>query len=259
MRFLFYYSIVISCFFVSCSTQSRVVYNYLDDVNDTSAKNSIFIKQSVIQPNDLLHIQVYSVSIKPEIDALYNLPVYQNVAGGGGQSNAINGFLVDINGNIEYPRLGTIHAAGLTKNQLAELIKSRLEGELKQPSVIVRFLNYRITVLGEVGNPGVLTVPTEKLTILEAIGMAGDITEFGKKKEVKILRENNGIQQIGILDVTSKSMFQSPYYQLQQNDVVFVEQTRYKVRQTERERISQQLTFGLSIITSIALLYSIFR
>lgn len=235
-----------------------MIYNYLEDVNDTTARNNTLIKESVIQPNDLLHIQVYSVSIRPEIDALYNLPVYQNASGGGAQS-AINGFLVDVRGNIEYPRIGTIHAAGLTKNELADYIKSKLEGELKQPSVIVRFLNYRITVLGEVGSPGLLNVPTEKLTILEAIGMAGDITEFGKKKEVKILRENNGTRQLGIIDVTSARMFQSPYYQLQQNDVVLVEQTRYRVRQTERERISQQLSFGLTIITSVALLFSLFR
>ena len=109
------------------------------------------------------------------------------------------------------------------------------------------------------GAPGVQTVAVENLTLLEALAMAGDITEFGKKKEVKILRENNGQRQLGIVDVTSSKMFESPYYQLQQNDVIMVEQTKYKVRQTEQQRITQQLGFALSIITSIALLYNIFK
>jgi polysaccharide export outer membrane protein len=103
------------------------------------------------------------------------------------------------------------------------------------------------------------TVAVENLTLLEALAMSGDIGEFGKKKEVKILREVNGQRQLGIVDVTSSKMFESPYYQLQQNDVILVEATNYKIRQTEQTRITQQLGFALSIITSIALLYNIFR
>jgi polysaccharide export outer membrane protein len=89
--------------------------------------------------------------------------------------------------------------------------------------------------------------------------MAGDITLYGKKKEVKIIRENKGQRQLGIIDVTTSKMFESPYYQLQQNDIIMVEQTKYKITQTEQGRISQQIGFALSIITSIALLYNIFR
>ncbi|MBD0367737.1 MAG: SLBB domain-containing protein [Flavisolibacter sp.] len=145
------------------------------------------------------------------------------------------------------------------KSELEDIIKEKLKGQLNQPSVLVRFQNFRITVLGEVRGPGVLNIPTERLTILEAVGMAGGITEYGKIKEVKILRENNGVRQLGTLDLTSQNIFQSPYYQLQQNDVILVDQNRYKLRQTEQTRISQQIGFALSIITSIALLYNIFR
>jgi polysaccharide export outer membrane protein len=151
-----------------------------------------------------------------------------------------------------------IHVEGRTKSELEGLVKSKLQGQLTNPSVIVRFLNFRITVLGEVGSPGVLSIPTERLSILEAVGMAGGITEFGKIKEVKILRENNGVRQLGTLDLTSKNIFESPYYQLQQNDVVLVDQNRNRLRQVEQNRISQQIGFGLSIITSIAVLYNIF-
>ena len=125
--------------------------------------------------------------------------------------------------------------------------------------MIIRFMSFRITVLGEVGAPGVLTIPTEHLTILEAIGMTGGVTQFGKIKEVKVLRENNGVRELGVLDLTSKDIFSSPYYQLQQNDVVLVDQTKYKLRQTEQQRVTTQLGFALSIITSIALLYNIFK
>jgi polysaccharide export outer membrane protein len=99
----------------------------------------------------------------------------------------------------------------------------------------------------------------ENLTLLEGLALAGDIRETGKKKEVKVLRELNGKRHIGIVDVTTTKMFESPYYQLQQNDVVMVERTRFSVRQTEQGRFTQQLGLALSIITSIALLYNIFR
>lgn len=251
MRFLLLV-LIGSVVLFSCRTQQRAVYNYLEDFTDTTVKKNVFTKEPAIQNNDLLQIQIYSASTEASIDALYNLSQ-------GATQNGAYGFLVDQQGNIEYPRIGTIHAEGLTKSELAEVLKSKLSTQLSNPSIIIRFLNFRIMVMGEVGNPGVLNLPTEQLTILEAIGMAGDITEFGKKKEIKILRQNNGQRELGIIDVTSEKMFESRYFQLQQNDIVLVEQTRYKLRQTEQQRISQQLGFALSIITSVALLYNIFR
>ena len=241
----------------SCTTQNKVIYNYLENMTDTSASKPVLMKEPVIQKNDILSIRVYSASAEPDIDALYNLPVTGTSTSS--QSSLLQGFLVDQEGNIEFPRIGTVRAAGLTKNELADTIKAQLQGQLTKPTVMIRFLSYHITVLGEVGRPGDLNIPTEKVTIFEAIGMAGGITEFGKKKEVKILREHNGERKLGIVDVTSDGIFQSPYYYLQQNDVVMVEQTRYKIRQIEQQRISQQLGFALSIITSIALLYNIFK
>jgi polysaccharide export outer membrane protein len=168
-------------------------------------------------------------------------------------------YLVNQKGFVEIPRVGNIHAEGLTKEQLADSVKFKLRGFLTDPSVIIRFINFRIIVIGEVGNPGVHSIPVENLTLLEALAMAGDISEFGKRKEVKILREHNGKRQLGIIDVTTSKMFESPYYQLQQNDVVMVEQTRYKVRQTEQSRVSQQIGFTLSIITTIAFLINVIK
>jgi polysaccharide biosynthesis/export protein len=247
MRFFSLLSVIICLAFASCTPQ-RAIYNYLEDMRDTTMGKEFYVAEPVIQKNDLLSIQVYSASLDPEVDQLYNR--------GGIQGG--NGYLVDQKGNLEFPRLGLIHAEGLTKTQLADTIKARLTGQLNDPSLIIRFTNFRIIVIGEVGSPGVKTIPVENLTILEALALSGDIRESGKKKEVKILRENNGKRQLGIVDVTSSKMFESPYYQLQQNDVVMVEKTRYSVQRAEQTRIQTQLSFALSIITAAALLVNIF-
>jgi polysaccharide export outer membrane protein len=243
----------------SCFLQRKAEsnHNYLEDIKDTTFKKTVYSAEPIIQKTDLLSIQVYSAATDPKVDALYNLPSLQTGAQAG--QTQLSGILVDQRGNIEYPRVGVIHAEGLTKAELADVIKSKLAGQLTNPSVVIRFINFRVTVLGEVGAPGVLNVPSERVSILEAVGMAGGVTEYGKIKEVKVLRETNGVRQLGILDLTSKDIFSSPYYQLQQNDVVLVDKTKFKLRQTEQNRITQQLGFTLSIITSIALLYNFFK
>jgi polysaccharide export outer membrane protein len=243
---------------MSCRTQERALYNYLEDVNDTSFRKGVFIAEPIIQKNDLLSIQVYSAALEPQVDALYNLPMVQQ-AGGGSQSGQLGGYLVDVNGFIEMPRIGKVKAEGLKKGELEEVIREKLRGQLNSPNVIVRFLNFRITMLGELGTPGVLNIPTERLTVLEAIGMAGGVTEFGTIKQVKVLRYENGEQKLGLLDLTSKEIFTSPYYQLQQNDVVLVDQTRFKLRQTEQQRAAQQIGFATGIISTVALLIAIFN
>lgn len=254
MRFFSILAVIICLAFASCTPQ-RAIYNYLEDMKDTTLGKEFYITEPVIQKNDLLSIQVYSASLDPDVDQLYNMRYMQ----GGGQGNQMYGYLVDQKGNVELPRLGLVRAEGLTKSQLADTIKTRLAGQLNDPSVIIRFTNFRIIVIGEVGSPGVKTIPVENLTILEALAMAGDIRESGKKKEVKILRENNGKRQLGIVDVTNSKMFESPYYQLQQNDVVMVEKTRYSVLSAEQSRIQARLGFALSLITAAALLFNIFN
>lgn len=233
----------------SCTSQRQVTRNYLQDVTDTSGKDPVVIPNTYIQRNDLLSIRVYSTAIgsKPEVDAPYNL-LEQNATG------TVTGFLVDAKGNIEYPQLGVLHVEGMTRDQLADLIKGKLQDQLTQPAVIVRFLNYRITVLGEVKGPSTFTLPTDHLTVLEALGLAGDVTEFGRKDNVKVMREVNGQREIGTIDLTSKEMFNSPYFRLQQNDVVFVDQTRRKIRQQEQQTLLQQIAIASSIITAAALI-----
>ena len=258
MRVLFSSCILLLFAAASCRTQKQVIRNYLQYVPDSVYHDSIVFKQPVIRKGDILSIRVYSLAngIDPRIDAGYNLPM--DMAGGGeAGAGSIQGVQVDEQGNIEYPQIGIIPAEGLTREQLAADIKKRLEGQLNQPSVIVRFLNYRITILGEVNRPGTFSAPTERVNIFEALGMAGDITEYGLKNSVKVYRDLNGQRQIVTLDLTSKDIFSSPFYRLQQNDIVLVEQSRKKLQEKERQELAQQIGLASSIITAIALILNL--
>ena len=254
---VFYLSLAV--FFVSCSSQKKVPYNYIENANDTIGKGAIKIFEPIIQKNDLLSIQVYSNSTKPEIsDALYNPPAINGTSGTSSGAGSERGYLVDVDGNIRFPRLGIIRVEGLTKRQVADTLASKIT-DLESPTVIVRFLNYHITVLGEVGHQGTFVIPYEKVTILEAIGLAGDIPVTGKKDNVRVIREVNGDREIGTIDLTSKNVFESPYHNLQQNDVVLVDVKKNKVKQVDQALVTQRISFALSLITSIALLYNIFK
>ena len=249
-RYLLALTIIVS--FISCTPQQKLPV-YLENVTDTTIVTNVEVIEPVIQKNDLLQIQVYSASVDPRVDAPYNLPMQSSGTTGGG-----GGFLVDANGNIEYPRVGTIQVEGLTKQQLADVIKSKLAGQLTDPVVIVRFQNYKVTILGEVSSQGSFSVPTENLTILEALGLAGGVSEFGKKDGIKVLRESNGKREVGIIDITSEDIFESPYYQLSQNDVVIVEPSNLKYKREQKQETTQRIAFSLSIITSILFIYNTF-
>jgi polysaccharide export outer membrane protein len=257
-------ALITTCFFAiilfatSCRTQKQYYQNYVENIADTTIKDSIF-RTPVIQKGDLLSIRVYSAAsgVDSRADAPYNMP--EQEGGGGANNPGLRGILVDQDGNIEYPQIGLIHVEGLTREQLAATFREKLEGQLTRPSVIVRFLNYKITVLGEVRSPSTFTVPTERVTILEALGLAGDISEFGRKDNVKIIRDNNGQIEVGTIDLTSKDMFASPFFKLQQNDVVMVEQNRRRINQQERQELSQQIGIASSIITAIALILNFIK
>ena len=203
--------LLFATYIVSCGSQKKIYVNYVDNADSATLNNAVNISEIKIQKNDLLSIQVYSSSLDPAVDAPYNLGGSGGASSGtgsastGAASASSSGFLVDENGNLEYPRLGAIHAEGLTKSRLADIIKSKLTSPvelLKNPSVIIRFLNFKVTILGEVGRPGPIIIPTGHVTILEAIGLAGDIPLSGKKNTVRILREIDGKREIGYVDLT---------------------------------------------------------
>lgn len=242
--------IITITFFSSCKTQRA--YGYVEDLTDTTGKLQVNYPEPLIQKNDVLSILVYSDAIdEGKTDAMYN-------AGNGGVGTATQGYLVDIDGNIQFPRLGKIKAEGLTKPQLSEELKKRLTGQLSSPTVVIRLLNFKITMLGEVGKAGPISLPSEKVTILEAIGLAGDVTIYGKKDDIVIFREVDGAVEHGKIDLSSKTLFESPYYFLRQNDVVLVNPNKNKARLNDQV-FNQRLGIAFSIINTIALLYNIFR
>jgi polysaccharide biosynthesis/export protein len=239
----------VTLFFISCGTQKRTP-QYLEQIRDTTIKTTVQFPELKIQKNDLLSIFVYSDALdKVKTDALYNLP---------STAATTTGFLVDVNGDIEYPGVGKIHAEGMTKIQLADFIKSKLgkqqDNVLANPSVIIRWMNYKITLLGEVNREGLVNLPGEKVNILEAIGLAGGITQYGKKETVRIFREIDGNREVGTIDLTSKDMFTSPYYHLMQNDIILVEPGKGKPR-PEDAVTWQKIGAAVGLITSFVFIY----
>ena len=235
----------------SCRSQKAV--GYLQDFSDTSGKVQVKYPEPLIQKADVLSVAVFSEAIDQGItDRYYNVG---NV--GGGTANT-QGYLVDNEGNIQFPRIGKIKAEGLTKAQLSEEIRKKLTTELTNPSVSVRLINFRITMLGEVARPGPISLPSEKVTILEAIGLAGDVSIYGKKDDVVVLRDVDGTVEHGKVDLSSKKVFESPYYFLRQGDVVLVNPDKNKARLSDQV-FNQRLGIAFSIINTIALLYNVFR
>ncbi|HVZ57443.1 MAG TPA: polysaccharide biosynthesis/export family protein [Chitinophagaceae bacterium] len=260
-------------FLASCTATKKSYPSYLQQVQDTVGKGAVNYPEPTIQKGDLLSIQVYSASLDPQTDIPYNLPnqggggISSSTLGGGGSSSSAGssgggsttGFLVDQEGNIEYPRIGVVHVEGLTKKQLAAIIKGKFESQLTDPSVIIRYMNFKVTVLGEVARPSSFSIPSERITIFDALGLAGDITPEGIKTRVKVIREINGDREIGTIDLTSAHLFESPYYILRQNDVVLVESTEHRLKEEEQQAAFRRVSFALSLVTAAALLYNIFK
>ena len=174
------------------------------------------------------------------------------------------GYLVNQDGNIDFPILGEIHVEGLTRMQATELIKKRLIEEelIKDPIVTVQFLNFKVSVIGEVGRPGTFDISGDRITLLEALSMAGDLTIYGRRDRVAVIREKDGKRSILYHDLRSSDIFQSPCYYLQQNDIVYVEPNNAK---TGQSRINSNNSVGVwlsgvSVLASItSLLVTMFK
>ena len=252
---------------VSCQSYKKVPY--LQDtafVNDT--EQSIHQTGVKVMPKDLLTIAVSCST--PELAAPFNLAnsgtasgTEGKMVGQGNASSALQQYLVDNQGNINFPVLGEIHVGGLTKLEIENLIVDKLKVYLKEaPLVTVRIVNYRISVLGEVTKPGSFVVSNEKINLLEALAMAGDLTIYGRRDRVAVIREKDGKRRILYHDLRSSDIFQSPCYYLQQNDIVYVEPNKAK---TGQSRINSNNSVGVwlsavSVLASItSLLVTMFK
>jgi polysaccharide export outer membrane protein len=204
-------------------------------VNDGSFKAVEEIEYT-IQKNDILSI--YITSLNEEASKIFNTAnnfvINSSTASGGSAQSS--GYLVNLDGNIQLPILGNIKAAGLTKREIKENITKILLDKklLIDPIVNIRHINYEVTVIGEVGKPTVITVPNEKITMLKALGLSGDITTYGKKNNVLLIREKEGKKNVVRIDLNSSNFLTSPYYYLQPNDVVYVETNKNKIANNSR-------------------------
>ena len=217
----------------------------------------------VIQPKDMLSIVVSSRN--PELVAMFNLPVVSYQAGSeivatGGYNQRLMGYVVDNDGYIDVPVLGPIKVAGLTRWELSNLIKDKLldEGLLTDAVVTVEFMNFKVSVIGEVNSPGTYTLNNDKVTILQAISLARDLTIFGLRENVCVIREREGERVIYEINLCDVSMFNSPAYYLQQNDVVYVQPSEVKARQSTTDdkalRMTSIFVSGGSLLVSVAAL-----
>jgi polysaccharide export outer membrane protein len=236
---------------------------------DTAALSRIEVSDPVIRKGDLLNIIVYSDN--PQATSLFNQPLITTSGNSGAAANnggsstpsvgappVSGGYLVDERGNIAFQGIGFLHIEGLTRGQLIDTLNSRLGSFLTNPYYSIRFLNYRVTMLGEVSKPGVYTLPGERVNILEAIGLAGDLTFFGRRDNVLIMRENNGKREFARLDLTKPEIMGSPYFYLQQNDMVIVEQNKKKIAANDQVT-TRNVSIAATLISTLAILYTIFR
>lgn len=262
-------ALALSFLLFSCRTSRPV--QYLQGPIDTAALSRIQLPEPLIQKGDLIGITVYSDN--PTATAIFNqqmntslLPNATSGAGiegatasAGAASQSMPGYLVDANGNIRFQLLGELHVEGLTKAGLENLLKEKLSGKyLSNPYCNIRFLNYKFTMLGEVTRQGVYTIPGERISILEALGMAGDITMFGLKDSITVVRETNGKRSFGYLDVSKPEVFASPYYYLQQNDIVIVKANPKKPdisEQTASRNLARVATIT-SLLVSLTLIFT---
>ncbi len=241
----------------SCVNTKRAIY--FRDQGDGTIRSSFLVPETIIEANDILSIQVSSLN--PEASAAFNAASTSNNASATPSPGSLSeaaGYLVSRQGFITFPILGNIRAAGLTKDQLTDSISHILSDKklLVDPIVSIRMLNFKVTVLGEVEHPSVFSVPAEKISLLEALGLAGDLTINAKRDNVLIIREETGKKVIKRIDLNSSELFTSPYYYLQSNDVVYAEPNKAKVRSSSNTAmwvsvIFAALSFGVIAIENI--------
>lgn len=232
--------------FASCKPVKPV--QYLEYDLDTSGLTALRIADPIIQRSDFIGIVVHSDN--PAASGLYQTAFDVSVPS--------TGYLVDAQGYIAIPNIGQFKVEGMTKKELSDsLVKYFIDKNLLQnPLVEVRFLNFKITVLGEVSRPNQYNYPGEKLTVLEAIGLAGDLTPYAKRN-ITVVREVSGQRTFGRLDLDSANIFNSPYYNLMQGDVILVDKTDRKKREPDTQRRRETIAIGASIISVGAILISV--
>jgi polysaccharide export outer membrane protein len=251
---------MLALFMGGCSSQKNIAY--FKDVPDTVKRQMVEMATyatPVIQPDDILQVTIQTLD--PASTALMNQQNSPNwsVGGTSGAAGAAGasspGYLVDKLGFVTLPLVGKISVKVKTTGDVQEAIRAKAAEFYKDPVVNVRFINFKVTVLGEVTKPATYVMPNEKVTLLDAIGMAGDLTIYGKRENVLLIREIEGKKEFVRFNLNSSNLFTSPYYYLQQGDVVYVEPNKSKVVSTDAARL-RNITIISSVLTLLVVIFS---
>ncbi len=256
-------SVILLFSFSGCRSAKEL--SYFSDPEAISIQTLDDKYQQNIQKDDLVSIVVYSKD--PVLSAPFNMEYAPQSQIGAGtshmntnnpsQQKLSKGFLVDINGEIDYPIFGRLKIEGMTTLELENYIKDLIvsNGYIKDPVVVASIENFKVTILGEVGRPVVIPVSTERITIFEALAQAGDVTLFGRRAEVKIVREQNGKRQVHQFSLKDPELLESDYYYLKQNDLVYVETNGAKAFQSKVSIFWSLFLSGFSFLTSLVILF----
>ncbi len=231
---------------VSTSCTSTKKFVYFSNTADSTFESMLSQVEPYIQTGDILTISVSSLNKEASED-------FNNA-----QTGESSGYLVNMDSDIQMPTLGKIKAAGLTKKQLTDKITDIILSRklLLEPIVTIRFINFQVTVIGEVSNPTVITVPNEKISLIKAIALAGDLTIYGKRDNILIIREEDGKKITRHVNLNSQDFFNSPYYYLQPNDVVYVEPNKARIATSGRSQ--QILPIALTAVSFILVIFNNF-
>ncbi len=242
----------------SCTTYKQL--QYLQGEIDSTKYTQFKVPEQRAQKGDQLSINVFSDNASAS--APFNTgSISSGVTGLSGQSGAgsnLGTYEVDKDGNIFFPVLGLLHIEGLTKEGISNLLDSKLKGTyLTNPYYVIRFQNLKFTVFGEVGSPGVYPLTRNNLNIFEALTYAGDLSIYGKRDNILVIRENNGKREFGRIDITKPDVFNSPYYYLQQNDMILVDMRKQKV--LADQSALRNVSFFVGLISTLTFLINVIK
>lgn len=239
-------------FLNSCSMSKKI--QYFKNLESSNEEIPVIQNEPVIHNDDMLSIVISAID--PLTVAPFNLPIISYSSPGEEKLSTtptMQPYVVDVNGDINFPVIGKIKIGGLKKSEAVALIKEKLQPYLKDPIITIQFLNYKITILGEVNKPGTYTISNEHTSILQALGIAGDLTIYGSRDNVLLIRETEGGKKEYIrIDLTKKDILSSPFYYLQQNDVIYVEPNKTKINTVISSAASTNAAIYLSSISSLA-------
>ncbi|TPV33354.1 polysaccharide export protein [Paucihalobacter ruber] len=249
--------LVLLMFLTMSSCASRKDLIYFQDEIATDLTFDSTPQQLVYKPDDLLVINVTAADA--DAASPFNLPVVANNLNALGAQAALQTqtYLIDYDGNIEFPVLGTIKMAGLTRTEATEMLKKRIAEYADDPIVNIRLANFTVTILGEVNRPGTFTIQDERITLVEALGLASDLTIFGKRQNVLLIREVDNKKRFANIDLTSINAVNSPLYYLQQNDVIVVEPNRARIRSSTFNANNAVLISAIGTLTTILAVFLI--